>query len=289
MRTMLKYSQLQGVCKLEGNRLGRPYHRLPGMFISKFDILESRLSHYFLRKHRSNVSLKKIACTMDVKNKRADVLASPVGNLAFDIDRPLLLTILNNFYGLDAHFDENSQTDRPPTKTEARLRNRLALDICQMLFNEETLGLPLTVKADNSHILTQWAYQIAFTLNEDKQSSFYILLDNAHTDFILNALRKKEKPQVDEGAAARKSKQKAIMTQIINTLPLSLDVKVAEINMNVADLTLIKAGDILPISLADKFPVAIGQSALFSALIVEDSDKLLLSDITENISEKSYE
>ena len=79
------------------------------------------------------------------------------------------------------------------------------------------------------------------------------------------------------------------MTQIINTLPLSLDVKVAEINMNVADLTMIKAGDILPISLADKFPVAIGQSALFSALIVEDSDKLLLSDITENISEKSYE
>lgn len=285
---MLKYSQLKGICKLEGNRLGRPYHRLPNMFISKFDILESRLGGYFLRKHRSNVSLKKIACTMDVRNKSADVLASAIGNLAFDIDRPLLLTLLNNFYGLDAQIDEKSQPDRPPTKTEARLRNRLALDICQLLFNDETLGLPLTVKADNSHIVSQWAYQITFQLNEEKNNCFYILLDNAHTDFILNVLRKKEK-RADEPAASRKEKHNAIVTQIINTLPLSLNVKVAEIGMNVAELTAIQAGDILPISLADKFPVSIGQSALFSALIVEDNDKLLLSDITENISEKSYE
>ena len=49
--------------------------------------------------------------------------------------------------------------------------------------------------------------------------------------------------------------------------------------MNVADLTQIKAGDILPISLGETFPVAIGQSELFSALIVEDKDKLFLSEL----------
>ncbi|BAT42398.1 predicted lateral flagellar export/assembly protein, C-terminal part [Escherichia albertii] len=60
---------------------------------------------------------------------------------------------------------------------------------------------------------------------------------------------------------------------------MTLHVKIAELSMNVADLAQIKAGDILPISLGETFPVAIGQSELFNALIVEDKDKLFLSDL----------
>jgi len=30
---MLKYSQTRGIFTLEGNRLGRPWHRLPNMFV----------------------------------------------------------------------------------------------------------------------------------------------------------------------------------------------------------------------------------------------------------------
>ncbi|WP_435954704.1 FliM/FliN family flagellar motor switch protein [Dryocola sp. BD626] len=286
---MLKYSQLRGVFKLEGNRLGRPYHRLPNMFISKFEIIESRVGNYFLRKHRSSVNLKKISCEMDVHKKNTDLLMSSVGSLAFDIDRPLLLTILNNFYGLEENIEENGKKDVLLTKTEIRLRNRLALDICGMLFNEETLGLPLKIKSDSSNVLSQWAYQITFSLNDEGNSNFYILLDNAHTDFILNALRKKEKTKQNEPQANRLEQQKSVVKQIINTLPLSLNVKIAEMGMNVADLTAIKPGDILPISLPDKFPVFIGQSELFNALIVEDHDRLFISEILENIPEKSYE
>ncbi|MGC6643279.1 FliM/FliN family flagellar motor switch protein, partial [Escherichia coli] len=53
-------------------------------------------------------------------------------------------------------------------------------------------------------------------------------------------------------------------------------------------LTQIKAGDILPISLGETFPVAIGQSELFSALIVEDKDKLFLSELAGK-NENSHE
>ncbi|WP_449264122.1 FliM/FliN family flagellar motor switch protein, partial [Escherichia coli] len=67
--------------------------------------------------------------------------------------------------------------------------------------------------------------------------------------------------------------------EIIRSLPLTLNVKIAELSMNVADLAQIKAGDILPISLGETFPVAIGQSELFSALIVADKDKLFLSEL----------
>lgn len=286
---MLKYSELRGVFRLEGNRLGRPYHRLPNMFISKFEVIESRVGTYFLKKHRSSVNLKKISCEMDIHKKNADMLMSDIGNLAFDIDRPLLLTILNNFYGLEEKIDDNNDTNVLLTKTEIRLRNRLALDLCNMIFSEATLGLPLKVKSDNSNVISHWSYQITFSLNDEGNSNFYILLDNAHTDYILNALRKKEKRQHDEPQASRVEKQKSIVKQIINTLPLSLNVKIAEMAMSVADLTAIQPGDIFPISLPEKFPVYIGQSELFNALIVEDHDKLFISEILENISEKSYE
>lgn len=286
---MLKYSQLRGAFKLEGNRLGRPYHRLPNMFISKFEIIESRIGAYFLKKHRSSVNLKKISCEMDVHKKNAELLTSSVGHLAFDIDRPLLLKILNNFYGLEESLQENGQGEVLLTKTEIRLRNRLALDICSMLFNDETVGLPLKIKSDSTSVLSQWAYQITFCLNDEGNSNFYILLDNTHTDYILNALRKQEKPQQDEPQTSQLENQKSIVKQIINTLPLNLTVKISEMGMSVADLTAIKPGDIFPISLPEKFPVFIGQSALFNALIVEEHDKLFISEIVENIPETSYE
>lgn len=286
---MLKYSQTAAIANLDSHRLGRPYHRLPSLFMSKFDILESRIGNYFLKKHRSNLTLKKIACAVDINNKSADLLVSGMGHLAFDIDRPLLLTILNNFYGLDSQEDESSHRARLPTKTEARLRTRLALDLCHILFHQETWGLPLTVKADNSTIISQWAYQLTFTLGDDEHSGFHILLDNAHTDCFLNMLRQKERPHTDTSPVDRKNSNRAVVSKLIETLPLSLNVKIAALSMDVASLTAIRAGDIFPLTLPDTFPVFIGQSPLFHALIVEENDRLFLSDITPTVPEKSYE
>ena len=286
---MLKYSQTADIVNLDSHRLGRPYHRLPSLFMSKFDILESRIGNYFLKKHRTRLTLKKIACAIDIKNKNADLLASDLGYLAFDIDRPLLLTILNNFYGLDSQEDESSHTALLPTKTEARLRTRLALDLCRILFHQEAWGLPLNVKADSSTLISQWAYQITFTLGDEMESGFHILLDNAHTDCFLNMLRQKERPQTDATSLDRKNRNRAVVSKLIETLPLSLDVKIATLSMDVASLTAIRAGDIFPLTLPDTFPVFIGQSPLFHALIVEENDRLFLSDITPTVPEKSYE
>ncbi len=44
---MLKYSKTPGIFKLEGNRLGRPYHRLPTLFTGNFDVIDSHLGSYF--------------------------------------------------------------------------------------------------------------------------------------------------------------------------------------------------------------------------------------------------
>ncbi|EEW8432912.1 FliM/FliN family flagellar motor switch protein [Escherichia coli] len=283
---MLKYSKTPGIFKLEGNRLGRPYHRLPTLFTGNFDVIDSHLGSYFLKKHRSNITLKKIGCEMDIINKNAEMMVSQVGHLAFDIDRSLLLMLLGNFYGLESSLEEAKAHNGLPTKTETRLKNRLALDICTLIFNLQTSGIALKLKLDSSTVITHWAYQLTFTLAGDEESSFRILLDDAHTDFILNLIRHSEhsKPQ----QVAKSVNKPALIKEIIRSLPLTLNVKIAELSLNVADLTQIKAGDILPISLGETFPVAIGQSELFSALIVEDKDKLFLSELAGK-NENSHE
>lgn len=282
---MLKYSQTPGIFKIEGNRLGRPYHRLPTMFTGNFDTIESHLGNYFLKKHRTNISLKRIYCEMDVTNKSAVLLMSQVGHLAFDIDRSLLMMLLGNFYGLDSSLRENAQ-DELPTKTEIRLKSRLTLDICNIIFNKNTSGILLASRLDNSTVQTHWAYQLTFVLGDEKDCSFRILLDDAHTDYILNLIRhndhSKTKQQVDK--AAFDIQKKTLIKEIINTLPLTMGVKIAELPMNVADLATIKPGDILPITMPDRFLISIGKSELFNALIVEDKDKLFLSELT-NIRE----
>ena len=44
---MLKYSKTPGIFKLEGNRLGRPYHRLPTLFTGNFDVIDCILAATF--------------------------------------------------------------------------------------------------------------------------------------------------------------------------------------------------------------------------------------------------
>lgn len=287
---MLKYSQPPGIFKLEGNRLGRPYHRLPTLFTGNFDAIESHLGNYFLKKHRTNISLSKIHCEMDVINKSAELMISQIGHLAFDIDRALLLMLLSHFYGLEATLADHNPHDDFPTKTESRLKSRLAMDIGGLIFNKNTSGIPLTLKPDSSTIQTRWAYQLSFILDGDKDYRFRILLDDAHTDYILNLIRRHdhslEKHQTDKSAS--ETERKTLLNEIIHTLPLTMNVKIAELALNVADLTIIKPGDILPVSLPEHFPVYIGRSQLFNALIVEDKDKLFLSALT-NKTETSYE
>lgn len=284
---MLKYNQIPGIFKLEGSRLGRPYHRLPHLFTNRFDVIESRLSVYFIKKHRTNITLKKISCEMDVTNKTAELLISSIGHLAFDIDRPLLMTLLNNFYGLEETKDDD--VDKHPTKTEIRLKNRLAIDLCNLIFSQDTTGLTLKFKTDNSTVLTQWAYQITFYVGENEQNCFHILLDDTHTDYILNNLRHNEYNHQGEKNETSATEKSLLVKHIINTLPMTLTAKVAEIPLNVADLTMIKAGDILPISLPKDIPIYIGKSELFNALIVEDKEKLYLSEMTSTTSENTYD
>lgn len=277
---------LPELVKFDVNKLGRPWHKLPKMMNSCFDILDARLSIYFLKKFRVNVALKNMTFAIDQSYKNTQIFSTPYGNIAFDIDRILLLNILHDYYGLSK---ESSQIapdlTQPTTKTEERLKNKLAQELTHLIINKDTFGEDLEIKNDYSTVISQWSWCITFTLEGYEHGSFTILLDHLHIDRMLAGLRAPD----GEEEGRKEQITAAQIERMFYSLPLKLQGRIASLNLTVAQLSDIEAGDIIPISLNEPLPIFIGKEQIFNAVIAEDRGKLFLSEFNDKTIEKSYE
>lgn len=271
--------------KLEVNKLGRPYHKIPKIFHDMHDSLDGKLNTYFLKKYRVNVALKTMHFEMDVWQKHTQILSSEIGNLAFDIDRSLLLSILHDYYGLNKERQEGvSSQETPVTKTEERLKSKLAQELVSLITSEEVFGHALQIKPDPASLITQWSYKMTFTL-DGYQGGFSLLLDNTHVDRLLANLRQ----QAESNPLAHQEQPVANIQTSFMTLPVRLTGRLVSIPLTVAELLKLKAGDILPMTLSDRIPLLIGKQPLFNAVIAEDHGKLFFSEFNELNNEKSYD
>lgn len=280
------YEDLPELVKLEVKKLGRPWHKLPSIINDHFDILDTKLSTYFLKKLRVNVTLKNISFTTDSHHRDTQIFSTAYGNIAFDIDRHLLLGILHDYYGLSCDDEQNiPDTKLPVTKTEDRLKNKLGQELTHLIINKETFGEELDIKNDYSVLINQWPWCITFTLEEYQQGSFTIMLDQAHIDRMLATLR-----TPDSEASNNTSPISATQIErMFYNLPLKLQGRVASLNLTVAQLVNIDAGDIIPISLHEPMPVFISNEPIYHAVIAQDRGKLFLSEFTDKTSDKNYE
>lgn len=277
---------LPDLVKFDVTRLGRPWHKLPKMMNDCFDILDARLSIYFLKKFRVNVSLKNMTFAIDQHYKNTQVFSTRHGNIAFDIDRILLLNILHDYYGLSK---ENSQIapdlTQPITKTEERLKNKLAQELTLLIITKDTFGEDLEIKNDYSTVISQWSWCITFELEGYDNGTFTVLLDNYHIDRMLARLRSSDR----EASSGQKPLSPGQIERMFYGLPLKLQGRIASLNLTVAQLTDIEPGDIIPISLNDPLPIFIGKEQIFNAVIADDRGRLFLSDFNDKTIEKSYE
>lgn len=271
--------------KLEVNKLGRPYHKIPKIFNDMHDSLDARLNTYFLKKYRVNVVLKTMSFEMDAWQKQTKILSSDIGSLAFDIERKLLLSVLHDYYGLNKERQDSiSAQDTPITKTEERLKNKLAQELVALISGEELFGKALNIKPDPASLITQWSYRINFSL-EGYEGEFSLLLDNAHVDRLLVNLRK----QAEICQLANPEQPVANLQTSFMTLPVRLTGRLVSIPLTVAELLRLKSGDILPMTPGERVPLFIGAQPLFNAVIAEDHGKLFFSEFNELNREKSYE
>ncbi|WP_034943385.1 FliM/FliN family flagellar motor C-terminal domain-containing protein [Erwinia oleae] len=270
--------------KLEVNKLGRLYHKIPKIFNDKYDHIDARLSIYFLKKYRVNVALKNLDFHMDVWQKNSQIFSDEIGSLALDIERSLLLSVLQDYYGLNKDKQETLSLEQTPvTKTEERLKNKLAHELVTLITGDNLFSLDaLTIKADPASLITNWSYRVDFSL-DGYEGKFSLLLDNAHVDRLLANLR--------QDANSNRSAQKpGINTHTsFMSLPVRLNGRLAALSLTVETLSRLQSGDILPIALGDNIPLYIGQQPIFNAVIAEDRGKLFFSEFTERGSEKSHD
>ena len=106
-----------------------------------------------------------------------------------------------------------------------------------------------------------------------KRAVFVFCLDDAHTDFILNLIRHSEST-VNRSRWRNPLINRPRLKKSSAPLPLTLNVKIAELSLNVADLAQIKPGIFYPSRWEKRSRWRLGNLELFSALIVEDKDKL---------------
>lgn len=282
-----QYDDLPDLVKPEISKLGRPWHKLPKLMNDSFDILDARLSIYFLKKLRVNAALKSMTFAIDQNYKNAQIFSTSYGNIAFVIDRILLLNILHDYYGLSKDSNHIVPDDTlPVTKTEERLKSKLGLELTSLVISKETFGEDLDIKVDYSTLISQWSWCITFTLEGYDHGSFTVLLDHRHVDQMLASLRS---PDTSQNSAPSAPLSPAQIERLFDTLPLKLNGRLASLNLTVAQIADIKPGDVIPIAVNEPLPVFIGKEQIFEAAIAEDRSKLFLCDIYDKTTEKHYE
>lgn len=282
-----QYDDLPDLVKPEISKLGRPWHKLPKLMNDSFDILDARLSIYFLKKLRVNAALKSMTFAIDQNYKNAQIFSTSYGNIAFVIDRILLLNILHDYYGLSKDSNHVVPDDTlPVTKTEERLKSKLGLELTSLVISKETFGEDLDIKVDYSTLISQWSWCITFTLEGYDHGSFTVLLDHRHVDQMLASLRS---PDTSQNSAPSVPLSPAQIERLFDTLPLKLNGRLASLNLTVAQIADIKPGDVIPIAVNEPLPVFIGKEQIFEAAIAEDRSKLFLCDIYDKTTEKHYE
>jgi Flagellar motor switch protein len=281
------HDDLPDLVKPEISKLGRPWHKLPKLMNDNFDILDARLSIYFLKKLRVNAALKSMTFAIDQNYKNSQIFSTPYGNIAFVIDRILLLNILHDYYGLSKDSNHVAPDDTlPVTKTEERLKSKLGLELTSLIISKETFGEDLDIKVDYSTVMSQWSWCITFTLEGYDHGNFTVLLDHQHVDQMLASLRS---PDTNQASVPNTPLSPAQIERLFNTLPLKLNGRLASLNLTVAQIADIKPGDIIPIAVNEPLPIFVGKEQIFEAAIAEDRSKLFLCDIYDKTTEKHYE
>lgn len=278
-------NNLPELVKLDVSKLGRPWHKLPKLMNDSFDILDARLSIYFLKKLRVNAALESMTFVIDKHYKNAQIFSTPYGNIGFVIDRILLLNVLHDYYGLSKDTNHIAPDESlPVTKTEERLKSKLGQELTSLIICKETFGEELDIRVDYSSVINQWVWGITFTLAGYSHGSFTVLLDNHHVDQMLATLR------APDGSARAVEQSMSLspaqIERLFDSLPLKLTGRLASLNLTVAQIADIKPGDIIPIAINEPVPVFIGKEQIFEAAIAEDRSKLFLCDIHEKTTEK---
>lgn len=253
--------------------LGRPFHLLP-QFLRR---LQVALADFIERELNTRYHARFVVSQLDVVAKADESLRrswhrSARGLIAVHIERPLLLQILEYRYG--GKSDNPPQTLPKESDTERRLGRllgqRLSLCLLQLLAAADDSAQP----EDLSHVphpAPVWEVKLGLSNPEGQsQGSLQLGLDEAFLASLLQQLGG-EIPASDSAPA------KAFADE----LRLRLDTRLLQMQLPLGEVLDLQVGSVLPVRLAPKAEVLIGQRQIFAANVVERSGKLCLTSFQD--------
>ncbi|MBM7059152.1 FliM/FliN family flagellar motor switch protein [Pseudomonas sp. UL073] len=256
--------------RLKPQKLGRHYHKIP-QYIREIASKHPRnISDYFLRNYRINLELTKVEVHEQREATAECIYRCALGKVGFAIDRPLLTEALECYYGgtsLPSH-------DTPPISTsEQRMRSRLGMDITQIFARSLLSGATFGTlhPHDNDYEIVQWEYIAEFHYSSHisgGRSSIFIYLDAQLVDELTSRLANPQPTRLN-GSPANHLKH----------LPVRLDCVVAALQMPLAQVLGLRAGDILPMRLLERCEVQVNQQKLFRGSIFEEDGALYLTSL----------
>jgi flagellar motor switch protein FliM len=267
--------------------LGRPVHRLPVFAAQlKEDLLQAmRLN--VNRRYWGNFQVDEVGFSrLDGNEPRTRWLnfSAPAGNIAFALERKVLLSVLNFRYGRS-----NKASSLPVATDEAAIRvtateERLAVVLGQQLTGTLAarieLNLPETDKADNVEAITAavgthpprgtWIISVHIS-DATLQGRFWFALDQHLMSNVLRGLL--------AGREAGKKSNKNLGS-LAARLQVGVNGRLVSKEVTLGELFDLQVGDVIPISL-HRADVLLEESRLFTAAVTEHKGKLCLTSFED--------
>ncbi|MGE5451505.1 MAG: FliM/FliN family flagellar motor switch protein [Acidobacteriota bacterium] len=294
MTTPTRHKRHPAHTVLDPRLLGRPVHMLQA-FTSR---LKADLSEVFIgslnRRYRATFQIGDVSLSpADQQGHTLDddvrwlTLAAAVGRIGFQIDRPVLMTVLHYRYGLQDSraADDTRGNHAPATATEERLATTLGLQLVNILalrietpesgFEHEIspphdfTPVPLAVPQSGSWTLSV----VVRELTHEVEGVIRFRLDAAWMERLLRNLAPHRDKGGNPGATAN-------MAPLGAQLPLTIVARLLEMDMPLGNLMDLRVGDVIPVRLGAA-DVLIDEARLFEATVAEHQGKLCLTSFED--------
>jgi flagellar motor switch protein FliM len=286
---------------LDPSLLGRPVHLLHIFAAQLRDDLAQSMRLNMNRRYWGGFQVQDVAFSRLEGNEirsRWLSFAAPAGQIAFSLERKVLLSVLNYRYGSGAKTEAKTEAAAAVdestvrvTATEERLAVVLGQQLCGTLAGRIELNLPVIEKpalaegeAEDAGADTEFkpamgshppkgTWVITVTVGElagGAAGQFWFALDkNLMTSVLRGLLRDRE--------AGKKPKAVAPLAQ---RLQVGLIGRLASKEVTLGSLYDLQVGDVIPISLA-RADVLLEDSRLFTAAVTEHKGKLCLTSFED--------
>lgn len=272
---------------LDPSLLGRPVHRLPVFAAQLRDDLAQAMRLNVNRRYWGGFQVDEVAFSrLDGSEARTRWLnfAAPAGNIAFSLERKVLLRVLNLRYGRGprtgdavALVDENVRV----TATEERLAVALGQQLAATLAGRIESNLPAGAARDAEGEAIKhgngahppkgtWVITVHLSDGELQGKCWFALDKNLMSDVLRGVL-----PERD---ATRKSSKN--LGPLAARLQVGLNGRLVSKEVTLGMLFDLRVGDVIPVSL-HRADVLLDDSRLFTAAVTEHKGKLCLTSFED--------